>query len=157
MNKRGKLLLSLDLKTLETLNLSVKDFTKALREETSTFCMLLGNLLRKKVHQKGYTFFTYEVTGYDCSEDLSKVMESCILHIPDVDDGRFGSWVFHKIVSYLIPDPEWSKYSIRVFNFGHGVLMSFNDGDKVIKHIKVTPIGLKTFESRKKLCIKELL
>lgn len=157
MSKRGKLLLSLDLKTLETLNLSAMDFAKAVREETSTFCMLLGNLLRKKVYQKGYTFFNYEVTGYDCSEDLSKVMESCILHVPDLSDERFGRWVFFRIVSYLIPDPEWSKYSIRVFNFGHGVLITFTDGDKVIKHIKVTPIGLKTFESRKKLCIKELL
>ena len=157
MSKRGKLLLSLDLKILETLNLRAMDFKKAVREETSTFYMLLGNLLRKKVHQKGYTFFNYEVTGYDCSEDLLKVMESCILHVPDLCDERFGSLVFYRIVSYPIPDPEWSKYSIRVFNFGHGVLMSFNDGDKVIKHIKVTPIGLKTFESRKKLCIKELL
>lgn len=157
MSKRGKLLLQLDFKTLESLNLSAKDFTKAIREECTTFYMLLGNLLRKKVHQKGYTFFNYEVTGYDCSEDLSKVMESCILHIPDLCDERFGRWVFFKIVSYLTPDPEWSKYSIRVFNFGHGILMSFNDGDKVIKHIKITPIGLKTFESRKKLCIKELL
>ena len=154
MSKRGKLLLSLDLKTLETLNLNATDFAKAVGEETSTFCMLLGNLLRKKVHQKGYTFFNYEVTGYDCSEDLSKVMESCILHVSDLDDVLFGTWVFYRI-SYLIPD--WSKFSIRVFNFGHGVLMSFNDGDKVIKHIKITPIGLKTFESRKKLCIKELL
>lgn len=157
MSKRGKLLLSLDLKTLGTLNLNATDFVKAVREECTTFYMLLGNLLRKKVHQKGYTFFNYEVTGYDCSEDLSKVMESCILHVPDLDDEQFGRWVFFKIAYYLIPDPEWSKYSIRVFNFGHGVLMSFNDGDKVIKHIKVTPIGLKTFESRKKLCIKELL
>lgn len=154
MSKRGKLLLSLDLKTLETLNLRVKDFTKAVREECTTFCMLLGNLLRKKVHQKGYTFFNYEVTGYDCSEDLSKVMESCILHVPDLSDERFGTWVFYRI-SYLIPD--WSKYLIRVFNFGHGVLITLSEGDKVIKHIKVTPIGLKTFESRKKLCIKELL
>lgn len=152
MSKRGKLLLSLDLKTLETLNLSATDFTKAVVEECTTFYMLLGNLLRKKVHQKGYTFFNYEVTEYDCSE--AKVMESCILHVPDLCDERFGTWVFYRI-SYLIP--EWSKYSIRVFNFGHGILMSFNDGDKVIKHIKVTPIGLKTFESRKKLCIKELL
>lgn len=157
MSKRGKLLLSLDLKTLKTLNLSVNDFTKAVREECITFYMLLGNLLRKKVHQKSYTFFNYEVTGYDCSEDLSKVMESCILHVPDLDDEQFGRWVFFKIVFYLIPDPDWRKYSIRVFNFGHGVLMSFNDGDKVIKHIKITPIGLKTYESRKKLCIKELL
>lgn len=157
MSKRGKLLLSLDLKTLETLNLSAKDFAKAVGEETGTFCMLLGNLLRKKVHQKGYTFFNYEVTGYDCSEDLSKVLESCILHVPDLGDERFGSLVFYRIVSYLIPDPEWSKYSIRVFNFGHGVLITLSEGDKVIKHIKVTPIGLKTFESRKKLCIKELL
>lgn len=157
MSKRGKLLLSLDLKTLETLNLNATDFAKAVREECTTFYMLLGNLLRKKEHQKGYTFFNYEVTGYDCSEDLSKVMESCILYVPDLSDERFGRWVFFRIVSYLIPDPEWSKYSIRVFNFGHGILMSFNDGDKVIKHIKVTPIGLKTFEGRKKLCIKELL
>lgn len=156
MSKRGKLLLSLDLKTLETLNLSVKDFTKAVREETSTFFMLLGNLLMKKVHQKGYTFFTYEVTGYDCSEDLSKVMENCILYVPELgDDEMFGRRTFYRIVSYLIPD--WHSCSIRVFNFGHGVLITFAKGDKVIKHIKITPIGLKTFESRKKLCIKELL
>lgn len=156
MSKRGKLLLSLDLKTLETLNLSVNDFTKAVKEECTTFYMLLGNLLRKKVHQKGYTFFTYEVTGYDCSEDLSKVMESCILYVPDLGDERFGRRVFFRIVSYLIP--EWTRCSIKVFNFGHGVLLTFAIGeDKVIKHIKITPIGLKTFEGRKKLCIKELL
>lgn len=157
MSKRGKLLLSLDLKTLETLNLSVNDFTKAVREECTTFYMLLGNLLMKKVHQKCYTNFNYEVTGYDGSEDLLKVMESCILHIPDLgDDGRFGRRVFYRIVSYLIPD--WTRCSIKVFNFGHGVLFTFAIGeDKAIKHIKITPIGLKTFESRKKLCIKELL
>lgn len=154
--KRGKLLLQLDFKVLETLNLSVKDFTKAVKEELNTFYTLLGNLLMKKVHQKGYTYFTYEVTGYDCFE-VSKVMETCILQVPELDDERFGRRAFFRIVSYLIPDPDWSKCSVRVFNFGHGVLMSFNDGDKVIKHIKVTPIGLKTFESRKKLCIKELM
>ena len=157
MSKRGKLLLQLDFKVLRTLNLSVKDFTKAVKEETSTFYMLLGNLLMKKVHQKGYTYFTYEVTGYDCSGNLSKVMETCILQVPKLDDKGFGRRAFFRIVSYLIPDPDWSKCSIRVFNFGHGILLSFNDGDKVIKHIKVTPIGLKTFESRKRLCIKELV
>jgi hypothetical protein len=156
MSKRGKLLLQLDFKVLETMDLSAKDFAKAVREETSTFFMLLGNLLMKKVHQKGYTFFTYEVTGYDCSEDLSKVMENCILYVPELgDDERFGRRVFYRIVSYLIPD--WYSCSIRVFNFGHGVLITLAEGDKVIKHIKVTPIGLKTFEGRKKLCIKELL
>lgn len=157
MSKRGKLLLQLDFKVLETLNLSVKDFTKAVKEETSTFYMLFGNLLIKKVHQKGYNHFTYEVTGYKCSEDLSKVMENCILQVPELDDEWFGRRAFFRIVSYLIPDPDWSKCSVKVFNFGHGVLMSFNDGDKVIKHIKVTPIGLKTFESRRKLGIKELV
>lgn len=157
MSKRGKLLLQLDLKILGTLNLSAKDFTQAVKEETNTFYMLLGNLLVKKVHQKGYSHCTYEVTGYDCSaEDLLKVTENCILQVPELDDERFGKRAFFRVVSYLIPDTEWSKCVIRVFNFGHGVLITFTDGYKV-KYVKITPIGLKTFESRKKLGIKELV
>lgn len=155
MSKRGKLLLQLDLKMLGTLNLSAKDFKKAVEEETNVFYTLFGNLLKKKVYQKGYTFFNYEVNGYECFEDLLKVTENCILQVPELDDELLGKRVFFRIVSYLV-DTDWSKCVIRVFNFGHGVLITFTHGYEV-KYIKITPIGLKTLESRRKLGIKELI
>lgn len=147
MSKRGKLLLQLDLNKLFDYH-SQKDFQEAVKIEFRVFTSILGDILERKIRQKKYSDMIFEVTGYDCNEELTKVLQTSIMWLGT----KSGKVAFDKVCSLV---RYWIE--VKVFNFSHGILMTFVDKEgKTITHLKVMPIGKKTFYNRRKLGIKEL-
>lgn len=147
MPKRGKLLLQLDLHRLCKCE-SQKDFQEAVKIEFRVFTSILGDILERKIRQKKYPNLTFEVTGYDCNEELTTVIQTSIMWLGT----RSGKVAFEKLCKLV---KDW--FEVKVFNFSYGILMTFVDKDgNTITHLKVLPIGAKTFYNRRKLGIKEL-
>lgn len=147
MSKRGKLLLQLDLNKLFEFD-NQKDFQEAVEIEFRVFTSILGDILERKIRQKKYPNMTFEVTGYDCNEELTKVLQTSIMWLGT----KSGKVAFEKLCKLV---RDWRE--VKVFNFSHGILMTFVDKEgKTITHLKVMPIGAKTFYNRRKLGIKEL-
>ena len=148
--KKGKLLLQFQQDILQDSFPDKEDFSKAFVEEVNTFFTLLSDILVKKANQKGFlSSMTFEVMEAGAFMDICSYVLKVKEDVAVKDSGEY--------LVYRLPTSIFKVDRVYCYNFGHGILITFcSKDDRVIMQYKITPIGLKTFNTRKKIGIEEL-